>query len=142
MIDVEAIADGLDRVVLWARRSIPVQMSSTSVTTLSTLDLDGPLRITELAEREGVTQPGMSTVVNRLAASGYAERRADPNDGRVALVQITEAGRQVLDERHAARAEALTALIAELTAEHQRALADAVAALRALTQSTERKSAS
>jgi DNA-binding MarR family transcriptional regulator len=84
----------------------------------------------------------MTTVVNRLEASGYAERRADPGDGRAALVQITEAGRQVLDERHAARAGALTALIAELTAEHQRALADAVAALRALTQTTERKSAS
>jgi DNA-binding MarR family transcriptional regulator len=129
-----AIADGLDRLVLWARRGVPAVISSTSVTTLDTLAYAGPLRITDLAERERVSQPGMTTLINRLEGEGYAERFADPTDGRAALVRITPAGRQVLGERHAARAAALRAVIAQLPIEHQVALGAAVDALHALTQ--------
>ena len=134
--DQLGIADGLDRLVLWARRVTPVLMSSTSITTLDTLEYAGPLRITDLAEREGVSQPGMTMLVNRLAGEGYAQRFADPTDGRVALVRITAAGRHVLSERHAARAAALRAVIARLPIEHQVALGAAVDALHALTQTT------
>ena len=76
----------------------------------------------------------MTTLVNRLAADGYAERFPDPTDGRATLVRITPAGRQVLAERHAARSAAIGAAIARLSAEHQAALAAAADALRALIQ--------
>ena len=134
--DQQAIADGLDRLALWARRRTPIQMSGTSIMTLDTLEYAGPLRITELAEREHVSQPGMTTLINRLASDGYAERFADPTDGRAALVRITPAGRQVLSERHAARSAALRVVIARLPIEHQAALAAALDALRALTQTS------
>jgi DNA-binding MarR family transcriptional regulator len=134
--DQLAIADGLDRLALWARRRTPIQMSSTSVMTLDTLEYAGPLRITDLAQREGVSQPGMTTLINRLAGDGYAERFPDPTDGRAALVRITPAGREVLTERHAARSAALRVVIAKLPIEHQAALAAALDALRALTQTT------
>jgi DNA-binding MarR family transcriptional regulator len=133
-VDRLAIAHELDRVTLWARRGAPARLSSTSITTLDTLEFAGPMRITDLADAEGVSQPGMTTLVNRLAAEGYAERFADPTDGRVALVRITATGRQALAERHAARAAAISAVIARLPAEHQDALGAAAAALHALTQ--------
>jgi DNA-binding MarR family transcriptional regulator len=129
-----AIADELERVSLWARRGMPSRMSPTSITTLDSLEHSGPLRITDLADLQGVTQPGMTTLVNRLAADGYAERFADPTDGRAALVRITPAGRQVLAERHAARSAAISDAISQLPAEHQRALSAAAEALRALTR--------
>jgi DNA-binding MarR family transcriptional regulator len=122
--DQLAIADELERVSLWARRGMPSRMSPTSITTLDSLEHSGPLRITDLADLQGVTQ---------LAADGYAERFADPTDGRAALVRITPAGRQVLAERHAARSAAISAAISQLPAEHQRALSAAAEALRALT---------
>jgi DNA-binding MarR family transcriptional regulator len=131
--DQLAIAHELERVSLWARRGMPARMSSTSITTLDSLEHSGPLRITDLADLQGVTQPGMTTLVNRLAADGYAERFADPTDGRATLVRITPAGRQVLSERHAARSAAISAAISQLPAEHQRALSAAAEALRALT---------
>jgi DNA-binding MarR family transcriptional regulator len=131
--DQLAIADELERVSLWARRGMPSRMSPTSITTLDSLEHSGPLRITDLADLQGVTQPGMTTLVNRLAADGYAERFADPTDGRAALVRITPAGRQVLAERHAARSAAISDAISQLPAEHQRALSAAAEALRALT---------
>jgi len=129
-----AIADGLDRLVLWARRSTPAQMSSTSITTLDTLDRDGPLRVTELAQREGVSQPGMTTLVNRLVGQGYAERLPDPRDRRAALVRITPAGRDMLRARQRSRSVALHTVIARLPHEHQAALGAVVDALHALTQ--------
>jgi DNA-binding MarR family transcriptional regulator len=96
---------------------------------------ESPIRelIAFLAE---VGQPGMTTLINRLAGDGYAERFADPTDGRAALVRITPAGRQVLTERHAARSAALRVVIARLPIEHQAALAAALDALHALTQTT------
>ena len=129
-----AIADELERVSLWARRGMPSRMSPTSITTLDSLEHSGPLRITDLADLQGVTQPGMTTLVNRLAADGYAERFADPTDGRAALVRITPAGRQVLTERRAARSAAIGGAISRLPVEHQRALSAAAEALRALTR--------
>jgi DNA-binding MarR family transcriptional regulator len=132
--DQLAIAHELERVSLWARRGMPARMSSTSITTLDSLEYSGPMRITDLAEFQGVTQPGMTTLVNRLAADGYAERFPDPTDGRATLVRITPAGRQVLTERHAARSAAIGAAIARLPGEQQQALSAAAEALHALTQ--------
>lgn len=131
--DQTAIAEGLDRLVLWARRSTPIQMSSTSITTLDTLEHTGPLRITDLAQREGVSQPGMTTLINRLVEDGCAERFPDPGDGRAVLVRITPTGRQVLDTRRQARSAALRTVIARLPAEHQEALVAAMDALHTLT---------
>ncbi len=129
-----AVAHELERVSLWARRGMPARLSSTSITTLDSLEYSGPMRITDLAELQGVTQPGMTTLVNRLAADGYAERFPDPTDGRATLVRITPAGRQVLTERHAARSAAISAAISRLPAEQQQALSAAAEALHALTK--------
>src|SRR6185437_8011214 len=115
--DEFAIADTLDRLLLWARRKAPTQLSATSVTTLDTLSQDGPLRISDLAVREGVSQPGMTTLINRLAGEGLAERFDDPTDRRASLVRITAAGRAVLADRHRARTQAMLTDIHRLSAE-------------------------
>jgi DNA-binding MarR family transcriptional regulator len=130
--DLGAVADVMDRLSIWLRRQVPSAMSSSSITTLYTLNSDGPLRISELAEHEALTQPGMTTVVNRLEALGHAERVPDPTDGRAALVRITTAGRAVLTERHAARTNTLQHELHRLDADDQAALAAALPALERL----------
>jgi DNA-binding MarR family transcriptional regulator len=54
-----------------------------------------PRRITELAARERVTQPGITLLVNRLAERGRVERHSHPEDGRVVMVELTDEGRKV-----------------------------------------------
>jgi DNA-binding MarR family transcriptional regulator len=132
--DQLAVADGVGRLLLWARRAAPTHMSSTSITTLDRLCYAGPLRVTDLADLEGVSQPGMTTLVNRLCLEGHARRFPDPSDGRASLVDITTAGRDVLVERHAERSHALKAAIGRLPPKHQAALSGALEALQALTQ--------
>jgi DNA-binding MarR family transcriptional regulator len=56
-----------------------------------------PFRITELAAREGITQPAVTQLVNRLERRGWVERRTDPHDGRVVLVALTAGGREALE---------------------------------------------
>jgi DNA-binding MarR family transcriptional regulator len=64
---------------------------------LSTLTA-GPRRITELAELEGLAQPSMTLLVRRLEERGWAQRDRQPDDGRVVVISITEAGAAALEE--------------------------------------------
>jgi DNA-binding MarR family transcriptional regulator len=112
-------------------------MSRTASATLSTLAAEGPCRLTALAARERVTQPAMSQVVDRLASAGLVRRQADPSDGRVVLIGITDEGRAVRERRRAERAERLAVLLAQLAPEHQAGIAAALPALDALTRTGE-----
>jgi len=94
---------------MWARRQAPAQVSTSTITTLDTLLAEGPLRISQLAEREAISQPGMTTLIDRLESAGQAERLPDPSDRRATLVHITELGRKVLAARQADRTAALVA---------------------------------
>ncbi len=95
------MAEGLEALAVWLRRLAPNTVSTSTMTTLGTLDAYGPLRVSELAAREAISQPGMTALINRLEANGWAERYADPTDGRAALVRITAKGRRMVAERRA-----------------------------------------
>lgn len=134
------VATGLERTVRLLRSLTPTRgLSFTSAATLSTLERSGPSRLTVLAEREGVTQPAMTQVVARLQESGLVTRTADPDDGRVVLVSVTDAGRDELALRRRARAERLSGMLAQLSQEELRALHDALPVIDTLAnmQSTQ-----
>jgi DNA-binding MarR family transcriptional regulator len=106
------------------------ELSLTGVSTLATLEVSGPRRLTDLAVNERVTQPSMTAVVTQLEDLGFAERRRDPDDGRVVLVAITREGRQYLRSMRRAGASVFTALIDRLPEEDVAALSAALPALR------------
>jgi DNA-binding MarR family transcriptional regulator len=83
---------------------------------------EGPIRLTTLAAKEGVSQPSMTQLIQRLERQGLVTRLADPDDGRAALIGITECGQKLLDDRKRLRRERLTALLATLTVEEESAL--------------------
>jgi DNA-binding MarR family transcriptional regulator len=55
---------------------------------------NGAMRSGELAEHTGVDPSTVSRQVAMLVRDGLLERRADPHDGRAALLHATEAGRE------------------------------------------------
>jgi DNA-binding MarR family transcriptional regulator len=126
------VAAGLERLVALIRWLSPPGLSLTTAATLATLERSGPCRLTALAASEGVTQPAMTQLVGRLAEAGLAIRCADPADGRVVHVQITDAGRELVARRRATRAERLSALLTGLSQADQDALAAALPAINAL----------
>ncbi|PZH20986.1 MarR family transcriptional regulator [Streptomyces sp. NTH33] len=101
-------------------------MSFTAASTLARLEREGPARLTALAAAEGVTQPSMTQLVQRLERQGLVARVGDPGDGRVTLVAVTDAGRDVLTERRRARDARLAELLAGLPVEQQRELGAAM----------------
>jgi DNA-binding MarR family transcriptional regulator len=119
-------------VVSLRRRSRDISLTAAS--TMSTLGRTGPRRLTELAAVEGVAQPSMTSLVTGLEKAGLVERRTDPNDGRVVLVTLTDAGRSRLQARREAGAEWFTKLVGELSQEDIDALLAALPALNRLRE--------
>lgn len=129
-----AVGQALYGLISEAIRRVPRDMSLTSLATLSTLDRTGPRRVTDLALIEGVAQPSMTTLVTVLQKGGLVERRGDPADRRVALVEITAAGREFLGSRRRGGAEAFAELIGKLPAAEAATLTAAIPALEHLRE--------
>jgi DNA-binding MarR family transcriptional regulator len=90
---------------------------------LNRLHREGPSRLTALAAKEGVSQPSMTQLIQRMERQGLVSRLTDPDDGRAALVVITTAGEAVLEQRKQLRRERLAELLRTLTETEASAMA-------------------
>jgi DNA-binding MarR family transcriptional regulator len=97
-------------------------LSASAAFAMNRVGREGPIRLTALAATEGVSQPSMTQLIQRLERLGLVTRLADPEDGRAALIGITGQGQRLLDDRQRIRRERLTALMATLTSEEESAL--------------------
>jgi DNA-binding MarR family transcriptional regulator len=91
-----------------------------------------PRRITELANREGVTQPAMTLMINRLQERGWVGRAADAGDRRAVLVELTPDGRRFYGRVRAEYRALLHEEMATLPARDVRTLARAIEILDVL----------
>jgi len=83
--------------------------------------LAGPLSITALAERMGVTQQAASKTVADLERRGLLTREPAPDDGRAKNLALTEQAKRAVDKTREHRAQ----LEAELVEEYGPRVADA-----------------
>ncbi|WP_329107807.1 MarR family transcriptional regulator [Micromonospora sp. NBC_01699] len=135
--DLLRTVHSFDRVVRLLRRlTTPDGLSLTAASTLYRLDEFGAHRLSDLAIAEGVTQPGMTQLVSRLQRDGLAERRSDPADRRVVVVDITPAGRELVLRRRATRAGKLAELLADLSADERAAVVTSLRVLDRLAART------
>lgn len=65
----------------------------------------GPVTISTLAEKLGVTQQAASKSVGDLSSRGYVSRQPDPADARARQVLLTERGEAVIAAARTHRAE-------------------------------------
>ncbi len=91
------------------------------------LESDGT-RISDLAERAGMTKQGMSQLVVDLQKRGYVTKKPDPTDGRAQLVVFTDRGEALL-EAGVATVEALDAEVGELLGERAEVIREGLAEL-------------
>ena len=119
----EEIAEALEQASILTTRHITNEaLSLTSALALSRLNEQGPIRLTTLAAAEGIAQPSMTQLIQRLERQGLASRINDPEDGRVTLVNITNAGRALMDDRRRDRRDRLAELLKALSPEDEAAL--------------------
>jgi DNA-binding MarR family transcriptional regulator len=98
------------------------ELSASAAFVLNRVCREGPVRLTALAAKEGVSQPSMTQLIQRLERLDLVARLADPDDGRAALIGITEHGQALLNDRKRLRRDRLRALMATLTPEEESAL--------------------
>ncbi|HKP43983.1 MarR family winged helix-turn-helix transcriptional regulator [Mycobacterium sp.] len=97
-------------------------LSASAAFVMNRVCREGPIRLTTLAAKEGVSQPSMTQLIQRLERLGLVTRLADPDDGRAALIDITRDGQTLLDERRQMRRQRLRMLLEKLSSEEESAL--------------------
>lgn len=88
-------------------RQVPAEggLTMPERTALSLLDRAGPTTSSALAREVQITAQAMGATLGALRDRGLVERRSDPDDGRRAVLLVTDAGRQALKDKRNARAE-------------------------------------
>lgn len=114
-------------------RSGTRDLTRTEAGLLGTL-VEGPRRVTELAETEALAQPTVTQLVDKLVRRGLVVREKSPDDGRVVLVSITRDGAAQLAATRAVNRELVRALVADLDDEDLQALARATEVLGRLLE--------
>jgi DNA-binding MarR family transcriptional regulator len=110
----------------------PGDHSPSQYRTLGLLMDSGPRRVGDLADEVHVSQPAMSKIVHALVDAGAVERERDPQDSRVTLVSITDAGRALIAQRSRAIVEQLLPAFTTLSAAEHGTLQHAVEILSTL----------
>lgn len=132
-------ADRLMRVVerivrVLRAHSATEPLSFAAGSALNTLEAIGPQAITPLARVQGVSQPAMTQLVDRLASDGLVERRPQDDDRRSVLVALTPAGKQTVAARRARRTARFESDLDVLTAGDRAAIVGALPALEILAE--------
>jgi len=109
-------------------------LTMAQLSALVKIEEHGPLRIGELATREGVAGPSMIRTLGPLTDGGLIRRDPDPKDGRSSFVTLTPAGTRVLNQIRRDRSELLTRRAARLTEEQLAVLVEAVPVLQLLLE--------
>ena len=115
---------------------LDAELTFPETSALARLDLGGPSTATELAKLEQISPQSMGATLGALEARGLIERRPDPDDGRKALVTLTQSGFEMLRNRRSARdAHVGRALSSEFTRAELEQLVEATALIERLAQS-------
>jgi len=109
-------------------------LTPTRISVLFTVARMGPLRLSELAEIEGLNPTMLSRVIAELAAQDLVRRVADPEDRRAALVDATPAGKQLRERILSERSDVLNLQLAQLSAADRRVLEEALPVLEGLAE--------
>src|SRR6185437_9614663 len=99
-------------------RQIPVEgeLTLSETSALARLDRGGPTTPGALAKQEQISPQSMGATLAALQARGLIERAPDPDDGRRAVMSITDAGLALLRSRRNAKVQQLArALSADFT---------------------------
>jgi DNA-binding MarR family transcriptional regulator len=102
MPDTTALASELRTTVMRLARRLRSQrtddsLSLSQIAALGTLSRSGPITPGELAAQERVQPPSMTRLLAGLEAAGLVTKRDHPADGRQVLVEISPAGRTIIE---------------------------------------------
>lgn len=124
-----------------ARRLRPTEaglaanLTPTRVAVLLNTVRNGPVKLADVADQEGLNPTLLSRTVAHLAQDGLLTRTADESDRRSAWLVATPAGRELAQRMRAQRTQAVQAALAELSPQDRELIEAALPALEHLAES-------
>jgi DNA-binding MarR family transcriptional regulator len=137
-IDTELVAHLRTSLISIARR-IDRQVSSggltrTEVSVLAAIVGRGPIKLADLAARQGINPTMLSRVIGKLQSAELIRRQSNLADRRAGEVIATRKGERVRERLLAERSALLAERLGQLPPESIEALAQAAGALRELAE--------
>jgi DNA-binding MarR family transcriptional regulator len=97
------------------------------------------MRLSELADLEGINPTMLSRVTADLVDMGLLERTSDEGDRRAAWVKATPAGKRLAERIRRERTDAVSVALAELSDESRHSIEAALPALERLAEELKRR---
>jgi DNA-binding MarR family transcriptional regulator len=120
------------------RQQTEGEITASQLSALASLNRLGPLTLGALAAVERVRPPTMTRIVGHLEAAGLVVRRPAPGDRRSAQVELSPAGRELLDRSRTRKDAYLAERLATLAPAEVAVLRQAAAALERLLEADDR----
>jgi DNA-binding MarR family transcriptional regulator len=97
---------------------------------LYTLQRSGEMPMSRLAEVLQVSLSNATGLIDRIEERGFVERTRVPEDRRIVMIRVTDAGRRMLDEVDAISSDLLRSVFGRIGRSQVSAVGRAIAALR------------
>jgi DNA-binding MarR family transcriptional regulator len=120
------------------RQQTEGEVTASQLSALASLNRLGPLTLGALAAVERVRPPTMTRIVGHLESAGLVVRRPAPGDRRSAQVELSPAGRELLDRSRTRKDAYLAERLATLAPAEVAVLRQAAAALERLLEADDR----
>jgi DNA-binding MarR family transcriptional regulator len=133
-VRLRAVLGRLSRRLRPTSAGIAAGLTPTRISILLTVVREGPVRISDLAEGEGVNPTMLSRVISDLTEAGLLERVSDERDRRAAWVEATRAGRALAERMRRERTDALMLALESLPDAERRQVESALPGLEALAE--------
>jgi DNA-binding MarR family transcriptional regulator len=119
-----------------SERLVRLGISMAQLNIMYTLQRNGDMTMSHLADVLGVSLSNATGLVDRMEERGFIERSRVPEDRRVVLVHVTQAGTQLIQESDALSDELMRNVLAHLDPAELPAIAHAVAEVRSALEVT------
>jgi len=114
-----------------SERLVRLGISMAQLHIIYTLQRNGVMTMSRLADVLGVSLSNASGLIDRMEERGFIERTRVPEDRRVVLVRVTDAGMRLMNENDALSDELMRGVLARLRGTELPVFAHAVAEVRA-----------
>ena len=113
-----------------SERLLRVGISMAQLHILYTLQRTGEMPMSRLADVLNVSLSNATGLIDRIEERGFVERTRVPEDRRIVLIRVTDAGRRMLDEVDAISTELLRSVFARIGRSQLTLVGRAIAELR------------
>jgi DNA-binding MarR family transcriptional regulator len=113
-----------------SERLVRMGVSMAQLHILYTLQRSGEMPMSRLADVLEVSVSNATGLIDRIEERGFVERTRVPEDRRIVMIQVTDAGRRMLEEVDAISSELMRSVFARIGRSQVAAVGRAIAELR------------